>query len=524
MYRGWSLDSPCANRARIKRDYPDCIFSDGKDSTSPCAKRPRSQESFDTDPSDTEETHNVEDQRGEPGPSSASVSSTETYVGVYKAPWGKWYGQVKHPLANTSGKRKTESTTYYRTKEEAAVERQKLKERIEKDYWDSRTELAAEDPLTRNLSRGPENVREAKIGQVYWVASRMTNHIPKRMLPSISGRSNPCWVLACQRDDCASKALQSCPSKGGKVQFCMKHGGTACAHGPDWTRCLECNATKSGKARSNMCKSCKGVWINSIRSHGSGMCASCEDHHKKKAAENGSDVLWDKLRYEDRMLEGTNDMKGIIRLVTDEKDRLVGVEMRDDRTNMLGSNNLRRRGECDTQHQRRPDVMWIKRDNDNRICAVVMVEIDEDSHETRTSVCEGGKVDDTFQCILQLAQTEGKARLAVVRKGEVRPPYVLFLRVNPNACDAKGSVIRLQTRVEATAAAVKEFLLTPESFFHDLADAGDTRMPHVQCMYYHTKKGADHLAFYQSHHGKALYFHGNACPRQEGEMELFPEM
>jgi hypothetical protein len=136
-------------------------------------------------------------------------------------------------------------------------------------------------------------------------------------------------------------------------------------------------------------------------------------------------------------------------------------------------------------------------------------------HRNVSEVC------DTFTAICNLAQTEGKGWLAVVRTGVVRMPHVLFLRVNPNACDAShasdggggGRSIDIPTRIRVVAARVREFLRTPPEEFYRRADAGETMLPHVECLYYHTRQGAHHLAHYREHDGTALHFRGNACPR-----------
>ena len=219
-------------------------------------------------------------------------------------------------------------------------------------------------------------------------------------------------------------------------------------------------------------------------------------------------------RWEDVFLDGTDKFEGLCALVTDEDGVVVSYEMRDDMKSMLGANRKRRRGECDTDHQRRPDVLWIVRDADNRIVAAVMVEVDEHSHTDRTPECEGGKVCDTFTAICNLAQTEGKGRLAVARNGVVRMPYVLFLRVNPNACDAPGGgSIRIETRICVVAEKVRAFLRTPHAEFHRRADAGSTMLPHVECFYYHTRDGAKNLALYRENDGMSLHFHGNTCTK-----------
>ena len=179
---------------------------------------------------------------------------------------------------------------------------------------------------------------------------------------------------------------------------------------------------------------------------------------------------------------------------------------------MLGSDKRRRIGECDTNHQRRPDLLYLVRDEDAHIVAALFVEIDEHSHADRDPACEAGKIDETFQAILQLAQKEGAARGAAAR-ARVRTPFCLFLKFNPNACDAPGGAIKLPTRIKDLAARCKDFLNRPASFFHELSDAGECMQPHVGCLYYHTKQGAKNLDYFETHAEGAWVWHGNMCER-----------
>ena len=199
-------------------------------------------------------------------------------------------------------------------------------------------------------------------------------------------------------------------------------------------------------------------------------------------------------------------------MVTDTDGNVIAYEMRDDQSNMFGSNKRSRRGECDTNHQRRPDVLWLVRDSEARIVAAIMVEVDENSHTDRESVCEGGKVHDTFQSILKLAQEEGKGRLAETRRGEVLLPQVIFIRFNPNACDAAGGSIQLATRIQVLAARVRELLNTPAEVYRERSTRGECMKPHLEIMYYHSKQGGKHLDFYEENKG-AFHLTPNKCPR-----------
>ena len=187
-------------------------------------------------------------------------------------------------------------------------------------------------------------------------------------------------------------------------------------------------------------------------------------------------------------------MDQLVDLVTDRLGHRIPFEMRDNKSSMLGSSSRSRLGECSTQHQRRPDIMWLVRDADSRIVAVVMVEVDEDSHTSRDSQCEAGKADETFESVVQLAQQERSSD-----SDDFFIPQVIFIRFNPNACDAPGGAIRLQTRVCVLAARLCELLNTPPEEFRRLSEKGLTMKPYIEIFYYHTKQGQKHLDFYAAH-------------------------
>ena len=169
-------------------------------------------------------------------------------------------------------------------------------------------------------------------------------------------------------------------------------------------------------------------------------------------------------------------------------------------------------GACDTTTQRRPDLLYLVRDERGYIVAAVFVEVDEHSHASYDVDCELGKVDDTFQAILALAQTEGKARLAIARTGEVQTPYVHILKFNPNACDASDAPIALDTRIAVLAKHVNAVLRTPLAEFRRRAAAHECDIPHVQALYYHSQDGGRILAHFDAKATTAWDWRGNACP------------
>lgn len=431
-------------------------------------------------------------------------------VGVQqKLATGKWYGKVADPLKTT----KWQYTPCVATKAEAIAAWVALKARIEKEYWDSRTERARENPLTRNISRAPDNIADAAPQTAYWVANRNTKHLPQRMVRVGTGRGKDGfkWRRACQdADGCVHMAVHS---HDGKRDFCAHHGGKECPCGnPVWTTCMKCNGGAEGKKWNNVCCVCNAWTITAKRQKtngGNGMCPSCEKSKTVAAKEAGMQGPLTAQRTEDRMLDA------VCAQVVDEKGFRISHESRNNYRHMLGS---RKRSECDAR-QRRSDALFLKRDADSRICGGLVVEVDEHSHQSYTSECEGGKIDDTFQSFVKLAQDEGKDRSAVVRGGTIRTPYLLFLRVNPDACDL--GYFEFNLRCKVVAELVSTFLNEPPATFHAMADADRTMCPHVQCLYYHTQKGKQNMNLYAASGGDSLVWRGNACPTRVGEVALF---
>ena len=79
-----------------------------------------------------------------------------------------------------------------------------------------------------------------------------------------------------------------------------------------------------------------------------------------------------------------------------------------------------------------------------------------------TPNCEGGKIDETFQALTQLAQTEGCSKGAAARHDAVAP-FGLFLKFNPNACDVGRFTLR--QRIDVLVRRCNAFLSQPASFF-----------------------------------------------------------
>jgi hypothetical protein len=254
--------------------------------------------------------------------------------------------------------------------------------------------------------------------------------------------------------------------KGSACELCFTHGGH-CPHGRDWIVCRDCNpnATKV----SVCCSSC-AKQISTKRKEcngGTGYCCDCDANREAEAAEAGHPPPPKSKNWEDVVLDE------LVTLVT--------------------------------------DVLWVVRDADARIVAALDVEVDEHSHTDRDPACETGKVDETYQSIVQLAQKEGAAKGAAARAHVRGPPFVLVLKINPNACDAPGPKIPLKERIRVLAEICNNFLRTPAETFHAHAEAGYTTMPNVQCLFYHTKQGAKNLAYFDENTPGVWRWAGNEC-------------
>jgi hypothetical protein len=435
-----------------------------------------------------------------PGKRNPDLPQSATPGVLWDKQAGKWRGKVFNCL-----KKKIEYTTLFVNEADCVVAINALREKIKNEYWAYCTSLADADELTKGLPHGPDDASKADPKTLYWRPNIQKEYKPFRAVRVSSGKQGFQWAHACQHGHCTSLAVQAV--KGGPPQFCMAHGGhCSCPRKQDWHTCRNCNPNVT-KIMSQ-CTTCGDMICIKRRESkgGNGLCAACEEHLRNEATENGSEPPTKGKRWEDLVLDE------LVTLVVDTEGRVIQYESRDDMSNMLGSNKRRRTGECSTNHQRRPDLLYLVRDEEARIVAALFVEIDENSHGDRDPACEAGKIDETFQAILQLAQKEGAARGAAAR-ARVRTPYCLFLKMNPNACDAPGGAIKLSTRIKDLAERCNNFLNMPPSFFHELSDAGMCMQPHVECLYYHTKQGAKNLEYFKTHAAGALAWHGNVCER-----------
>ena len=327
--------------------------------------------------------------------------------------------------------------------------------------------------------------------------------------------------------DCGGSGI--CPH-GRRHRVCKECGGTGiCQHGRQRNRCKECAGASfcdprncpCGRHRSN-CYHCNPKFAKTaagcsnqcgnqlstkrkVKNGGNGLCSGCEVLLKTEAAVAGSEPPPPNKRWEDVVLDA------LIPRVVNEHGMKRPYESRDDHRHMLGSNKRRLSGECDTAHQRRPDLLYVVREPvDSRIVAFLSVEVDEDSHCDRDPNCEGGKIDETFQALTQLAQTEG-CSLGAAARHDAKAPFGLFLKFNPNSCDV--GRFTLEQRIDVLVRRCNTFLSRPASFFADAAIRGETILPHVETLFYHSNRGnsAAILALLEKSNGSHINWIGNTC-------------
>lgn len=242
------------------------------------------------------------------------------------------------------------------------------------------------------------------------------------------------------------------------------------------------------------CSSCRNP-LTQLRFEtkgGNGLCATCEEHQKAEAVAAGAPPPPKNKRWEDVVLDKLEV------LVVDFNGDRIPWEMRDDMRSALGglvktdTDGKRARGSrgdasCGTTTFRRPDLLYLVREPMyGRIVAALSGEVDEHSHDGREIECERGKVDDTFQALQKLAASEGvsKASFTGVR-GDASLIYYQVFKMNPNACDVKPPV-KLDDRVAHMAAECRAFLTRDPAEYQAMPES-ERMVPHVKCMFYHSK-------------------------------------
>lgn len=488
------------------------------------------------DEDDEEEDENPPRRSGPPIPSSSSSvpeHRTSKYKGVnWHKKTRKWVGRTSDVMAERSTTAKTKApklicTKYFDDEDACYHALEALKATIKARNETLWAAQASEDPLTMNVERGPDDIKDAVCGQAYWIPHRDYNHIPKRMVVMIKKtdkKHGMMWQLCCQHVDpltglgsCSNMAKASKPKE--PKLFCHAHGGT-CPHRKAYHICRKCLNPDNGekKLSASMCKRCNFNVIDykrKLSQGGNGLCPGCETDLKQEAVKAGAtqkeaNKLLNGKKMEDVVLDQLTPL-----IVDSTTGFTIPYESRDDHSNMLGSNKRRRRGECDTEHQRRPDVCYLRRCKEfGRILAAVFVEVDEHCHITYKTECELGKLDDTFESVAKFAQTEGKSTHAVVSIDHTHIPLVYTIKFNPNAT-GMGSKTQfpLKERVQVLAQKVNALLNKPDSYFTEELTETYRSAPVFETLYYMPDN--PHLLAYQKKTAKGWdwTFLGNSHPR-----------
>ena len=416
-------------------------------------------------------------------------------MGVYwDAQRQKWVGNVRDPLAERgkSGKCKVLVTKRFDTKEDAIEAHKKLQEDTDKRYWETGTRWARENPLTRDLPLAPKDPSEAQVGVVYWRSSKFDNYQPRRVVRLSDGKYECQWFRAC--DLCESKTDGFIK----EVHYCRTHMPKEylCPHGdPPFSgpkaQCTICNPNSA--TYYNKCSHCQDTQLDSkrlLKNGGNGFCPSCEQTLQKEAAETGTDAPEDGKRWEEIVVEKLTKVVTIPYKMHDDFKYVLGTRTTNKRKTRSGDGP-----ECDTTSHRRPDVLYVLRcPLTSRIVTVIFFENDEDSHSDRTAECELGRIDDLYESVTKLAQTEGGRG---VSHPDAVAPLVHVLRLNCNSCDAK-PMTTLDKRIALVASRINA-LADPSSrpTIEQLARDPPPSTPIVECFFYHSQNAAHLLEAYE---------------------------
>ena len=321
----------------------------------------------------------------------------------------------------------------------------------------------------RGVERAPKNVEHAKDNVVY-------------------------ARLNCQKDF--------------QPDLCMRYGNhyrAVCPCGKVKTDCVECFTGMLG--RQKMCKGCGKKRLNGKAVlGGKQLCATCE---AERLAEGGT-VPGKTITTEKRFFDL------LAPLVTYDDGKFCPWDQRDQRRDGgFGTPSSKKRNrECETDTVYYPDCLYLRYDKDGRIILAIVIECDEHSHRDIKYIpsCEAKKVDSVFRSI-QKRVLEREKLLPDGELGRLCP--VVFIRVNPDACDATPRVC-FEDRVRVVAAAIKHYMWMDESYLHELG----VLKPIVHFMYYHSVHGAKHLDYVQEL-GELWEYLGNVCYENEPWLERY---
>ena len=457
------------------------------------------------------------DKKKKPSKTQQLEHRTSKVKGVnWSATKKKWLGIVYDVFAERyeNGKAKALHTPFFEHEADAIAAHATLRAQVDQRYAETTAQWAAEDPLTRDLPLGPGDAAEAEVGIVYWRPNYKNHHRPHRVVRVSAGKSGFLWMRACNL--CLAQADGSVR----EVAFCKGHMPLEyrCPHGEGGSKavCTICNP--KSKAYTTKCLRCQDSRITHKRflsKGGNGLCASCEATLAKQASEAGTAPPPKGERWE---IVCVNKLRPLVD---------VAYEMHDDRKHALGTLLQNSKGrkrktrsgagptdECDTTTFRFPDLLYVLRcPKTARIVLVVNVEFDEQSHEDRTAECEVGRIDDLYQAVSKLAQTEGG-------RGAAHPdavaPVFHVLRLNPNACDAK-PLTKLDARIQLLADRINA-LADPATrqTIEELAANPPPPTPIVETLFYHSKDAVHLLDAYADAGERGIFqWRGNTTHGRE---------
>jgi hypothetical protein len=397
----------------------------------------------------------------------------------------KWRGWALDATVRSPDGKKSKmlQTAHFDDEEACFAALQALRAEVAARESSTLRELAQALDHTRGLPPRPAKAADAQPATAYYGAvdrkakgAAIKAFRPTRVVRGSHGAQGFQFKACCQhgtgpREACTQLAFAS--KRGGEATKCKQHGGgRTFSTGPNF--CSHCNATQIAPKRQ-------------LRTGGTGLCCTCEEHRNAQARANGSDAPPAKgQRWEDHCFEK------LLPLIKYADGTPFPPDQRDARKGGgLGTGKgVKRRRECDTTTNRFPDSLWVLRDEAARARLVAIVEVDEGSHGSIKPTCESGKIDDEFQSVQARLAKEGAAHGAVARH-DARMVPIVFVKFNPNAYDGAKRV-KLDDRIAAVAKLVNAYLhMLPK----ELAEL-PTKVPIVHVLYYHSKEGAKNLAHF----------------------------
>jgi len=164
-------------------------------------------------------------------------SKKSQYKGVnWNKHAAKWRGVTGDVLADRSRNKakriraKQVITKYFDDEHECYQALQALQKQIDDKNSAIWADQASKDPLTSNVERAPDDIREAEKGKAYWMPNQKNNQLPNRMVvkEATSKKTGLKWALCCQHvsdvdglGDCSTMAHSLV--KDQHVQYCHAH-------------------------------------------------------------------------------------------------------------------------------------------------------------------------------------------------------------------------------------------------------------------------------------------------------------